>query len=78
MKNNDLSGIVEATYETIKFFGREPLVPLYPVLGNLSRNVQEGLENITNGIYNANNATDTSLVTNMIAYPLVFHFSSFH
>jgi len=56
---------------TVDFFSwlkKEPLSFTYPILGNLSREVQERIENLTGGYYNAINASMTSAAVNMLTH----------
>ncbi|MBN2420849.1 hypothetical protein JXB27_01065 [Candidatus Woesearchaeota archaeon] len=48
----------------------------YPVLGNLSRNVQEGIEKLTKGEYDATTASEVSAATNVVlVYPALFAYN---
>jgi len=52
-----------------KYIAKEPLCFTYPILGNLSGQIQERIETATNGKYNVNNAVLTSTKLNYILYP---------
>ena len=66
-----LAGKIKEKTRNIKdYIKKEPFCVTYPILGNLSEKVQNKLESMTKGKYNAEKATITTFGTNCIAYSI--------
>jgi len=61
-------GLARAGKSTLKGIAIGACKASYPILGNLSRNLQEKIEKTTKGYYNTEDAFETSLVTNLFFY----------
>ena len=67
---NTYVNISKALGEAARYVKKEPFCVTYPLLGNMSQPLQERLETLTKGKYNAENATATNIAVNQIAYSI--------